>query len=183
MLLRIQSKADYFTHDASLMSAVPPVRADIVLDPYIGNILPHSLLFLIVFATSLTLAVSAVVIWGWRSVLPEALRSKGGTIMNQITLWEADRDDDTSSMNRDSDDEVNKMARGIYESRARVWEAGGVGVSGARRPKSRKDAQPQARGVDEPRSVGAGIAKASEGRPAEGSETATAPPPPQDKKG
>lgn len=186
MLLRVQSAADYFTHDAALMASVPPVRADIVLDPYVGNILPNSLLFLIVFATSLALAVSAVVIWGWRSALPEGLRSKGGTIMNQITLWEADRDDDTSSMNRDSDDGVDEMARGIYGWRPRAWEAGGVKIAGARRAKSKKEALPRRSEVDEPRSVGAGIAKVGEGELVEGGEVAKAPPsppPPQDKTG
>lgn len=184
MLLRVQSAADYFTHDAALMTSAPPVRVDIVLDPYVGNILPNSLLFVIIFATSLTLAVSAVVIWGWRSALPEGLRSKGGTIMNQITLWEADRDNDTSSMNRDSDDGVDEMARGIYGRRARASEAGGVKVAGARRPKGKKDVPPRSREPGEPRNVGAGIAKVSEGGPVEGGEAAKAPPPPpQDKTG
>lgn len=178
MLLRVQSAADYFTHDAALMATVPPVRVDIVLDPYVGNILPNSLIFVIVFITSLTLAVSAVVIWGWRSVLPEGLRSKGGTIMNQITLWEADRDDDTSSMNRDSDDGVNELAKGVYGWRTRMWEAGAVKGTGSRRPKSKKEAQPRSREADEPKDAGAGITKVNEG-PAEGSEAAEAPPPPQ----
>ncbi|KAK4115729.1 hypothetical protein N656DRAFT_678844, partial [Canariomyces notabilis] len=43
LLLRILAAADYFTTDASLMSKVPPVDVDIILDPFLFNILPRSI--------------------------------------------------------------------------------------------------------------------------------------------
>ncbi|KXX82772.1 hypothetical protein MMYC01_200741 [Madurella mycetomatis] len=43
LLLRILAAADYFTTDASLMSSVPPVVVDIILDPFLFNALPRSI--------------------------------------------------------------------------------------------------------------------------------------------
>jgi hypothetical protein len=43
LLLRILAAADYFTTDASLMSKVPPVDVDIILDPFLFNVLPRSI--------------------------------------------------------------------------------------------------------------------------------------------
>ncbi len=43
LLLRILAAADYFTTDASLMRTAPPVDVDIILDPFLFNILPRSL--------------------------------------------------------------------------------------------------------------------------------------------
>ncbi|KAK2879280.1 hypothetical protein FQN49_001026 [Arthroderma sp. PD_2] len=43
LFLLIDTAADYFTSNKSLMADVPPVLADIILDPYIFNILPTSL--------------------------------------------------------------------------------------------------------------------------------------------
>ncbi|KAL2169303.1 hypothetical protein VTG60DRAFT_6237 [Thermothelomyces hinnuleus] len=43
LLLRILAAADYYTTDASLMSSVPPVDVDIILDPFLFNLLPRSL--------------------------------------------------------------------------------------------------------------------------------------------
>jgi hypothetical protein len=44
LFLRILAAADYYTLDKSLMEHVPPVLVDIILDPYILNIFPRSLL-------------------------------------------------------------------------------------------------------------------------------------------
>lgn len=44
LFLRIFAAADYYTLDKSLMKSVPPVLVDIILDPYILNIFPRSLL-------------------------------------------------------------------------------------------------------------------------------------------
>lgn len=44
MLLHIQAAADYFSYDANLMKDPPPVLTDLILDPYIVNVLPRSLL-------------------------------------------------------------------------------------------------------------------------------------------
>ncbi|KAI0163363.1 hypothetical protein BJ166DRAFT_292527 [Pestalotiopsis sp. NC0098] len=43
LLLQILAAADYFTTNQTLMAEVPPVLVDIILDPYIFNILPRSL--------------------------------------------------------------------------------------------------------------------------------------------
>lgn len=43
LLLRILAAADYFTPDAALMSSVPPVDVDIILDPFLLNVLPRSI--------------------------------------------------------------------------------------------------------------------------------------------
>lgn len=44
LLLRIQAAADFFTTDKSRMQNPPPVDVDIILDPYLANIFPTSLL-------------------------------------------------------------------------------------------------------------------------------------------
>ncbi|KAH7040683.1 uncharacterized protein B0I36DRAFT_13933 [Microdochium trichocladiopsis] len=44
LFLRIVAAADYFTLDKALMTHVPPVRVDVILDPFLLNVLPRSLL-------------------------------------------------------------------------------------------------------------------------------------------
>jgi len=44
LLLRIQAAADYYTMDQTLMQEVPPVYVDIILDPFILNLVPRSLI-------------------------------------------------------------------------------------------------------------------------------------------
>ncbi|KAH6621133.1 hypothetical protein B0J18DRAFT_217951 [Chaetomium sp. MPI-SDFR-AT-0129] len=43
LLLHIHTTADFFTTDRHLMSNPPPVSVDIILDPFIFNLLPRSL--------------------------------------------------------------------------------------------------------------------------------------------
>ncbi|OTA06617.1 hypothetical protein A9Z42_0073770 [Trichoderma parareesei] len=44
LLLRVLAAADYFSHHQSLMKdPPPPVLVDLILDPYIYNVLPQSL--------------------------------------------------------------------------------------------------------------------------------------------
>ncbi|ETS78929.1 hypothetical protein PFICI_08782 [Pestalotiopsis fici W106-1] len=43
LLLQILAAADYFTTNQTLMDEVPPVLVDIILDPFIFNVLPRSL--------------------------------------------------------------------------------------------------------------------------------------------
>ncbi|KAL4776870.1 hypothetical protein BDW60DRAFT_51813 [Aspergillus nidulans var. acristatus] len=43
LLLRISAAADYFSLDQELMENVPPVLADIILDPFLNNVFPKSL--------------------------------------------------------------------------------------------------------------------------------------------
>lgn len=44
VVLRIQAAADFFTTDKTRMQFPPPVDLDIILDPYLSNIFPSSLL-------------------------------------------------------------------------------------------------------------------------------------------
>ena len=43
LFLRVHAVADYFTVEQGLMESVPPVVADIILDPFLGNVFPKSL--------------------------------------------------------------------------------------------------------------------------------------------
>jgi len=43
LFLRIHAAADYFTLNATLMENVPPVLVDVILDPYLLNVFPRSL--------------------------------------------------------------------------------------------------------------------------------------------
>ncbi|KAE8381047.1 hypothetical protein BDV26DRAFT_105576 [Aspergillus bertholletiae] len=43
LFLRVTAAADYFSLNKSLMENVPPVAADIILDPFLWNIFPQSL--------------------------------------------------------------------------------------------------------------------------------------------
>lgn len=43
LFLRISAAAEYFTTNATLMSDAAPVYADVILDPYLLNVLPRSL--------------------------------------------------------------------------------------------------------------------------------------------
>jgi hypothetical protein len=66
LFLRVVAAADFYTTNATLMLNPPPVHVDIILDPFIGNIFPKSLLPTAVYIT--ILAVSSWFISGfiWR---------------------------------------------------------------------------------------------------------------------
>jgi hypothetical protein len=67
LFLQIFSTADYYTADKGLMENVPPVLVDIILDPFILNIFPRSLLptagYLIALAIGSWLLAQIVVAW------------------------------------------------------------------------------------------------------------------------
>lgn len=58
LFLRVFAAADYFTTNRTLMQNVPPVNVDIILDPFLLNVLPRSLL-----PTGVYLIVLAVLAW------------------------------------------------------------------------------------------------------------------------
>lgn len=58
LLLRVHAAADYFSLNETLMKHVPPVHIDLILDPYLLNIFPQSLL-----STAGYIVVIAVVAW------------------------------------------------------------------------------------------------------------------------
>lgn len=43
VFLQVFAAADYFTLNQTLMEVVPPVAVDIILDPYVFNVFPRSL--------------------------------------------------------------------------------------------------------------------------------------------
>ncbi|KAK5080619.1 hypothetical protein LTR70_008771 [Exophiala xenobiotica] len=63
LFLRIQAAADYFSLNETLMKSVPPVHVDLILDPYLLNVFPQSLI-----PTAGYIAAIAVLSWflsGW----------------------------------------------------------------------------------------------------------------------
>jgi len=58
LFLRIQAAADYFSLNKTLMENVPPVHVDLILDPYLLNVFPQSLV-----PTAGYIAVIAVFSW------------------------------------------------------------------------------------------------------------------------
>ncbi|KAF1982171.1 hypothetical protein K402DRAFT_340910 [Aulographum hederae CBS 113979] len=67
LFLHIHSAADFFTTDKSLMNDPPSVSVDIILDPYILNIFPQSLVPTAIYIT--VVAVLGVylsgLLWSW----------------------------------------------------------------------------------------------------------------------
>lgn len=65
LFLQVFAMADYYSLDQDLMDHVPPVAVDVILDPFVLNVLPRSLL-----PTVLYLVIIAVGAWflsGWVS--------------------------------------------------------------------------------------------------------------------
>lgn len=68
LLLRIDAAADYFTTDRELMRRPEPVLADVILDPFVLNVLPRTLLptvgyVVLVAAASWALATRLLMPW------------------------------------------------------------------------------------------------------------------------
>ncbi|PWW72681.1 hypothetical protein C7212DRAFT_226101, partial [Tuber magnatum] len=57
LYLVIQAKADYYTHEKHRMETPDPVEVEIILDPFILNVLPESLLPIVI--TIVLIALSA----------------------------------------------------------------------------------------------------------------------------
>lgn len=73
LFLRIFAAADYFTTNETLMSSVPPVYVDIILDPFVLNVLPRSLLF-----TAGYIAVVAIISFFAAAFVVSWIRGLGG---------------------------------------------------------------------------------------------------------
>lgn len=43
LFLRVRAAADYYSNDKALMENVPPVAVDLILDPFLWNVFPRSL--------------------------------------------------------------------------------------------------------------------------------------------
>lgn len=72
LFLQIYAKADYYTMNQTLMENVPPVFVDIILDPYIFNIIPRSLV-----PTAAYIILLAVGSWYLSRVIMEWICSIG----------------------------------------------------------------------------------------------------------
>lgn len=55
LFLRVQSAADFFTTNKTLMQSPPPVDVDIILDPYLASVFPQSLLPTAVYIVALAI--------------------------------------------------------------------------------------------------------------------------------
>jgi hypothetical protein len=80
LFLRVDAAADYYSLDDGLMETVPPVAVDIILDRYILNVFPQSLL-----STGLYLILVAVGAWflsGWISRVCTASFTRAETRKN-----------------------------------------------------------------------------------------------------
>ncbi|KAF6821649.1 hypothetical protein CSOJ01_00152 [Colletotrichum sojae] len=72
LFLRISAAADYFTDNATLMAHVENVSVDVILDPFLLNALPSSLLPTIFYALAvavLACSLSRVILAGIQTVL------------------------------------------------------------------------------------------------------------------
>lgn len=56
LLVEIQAAADYFTDNEELMSNPPPVLVDLILDPFLLNVLPRSLSLTVCYLLLLSVA-------------------------------------------------------------------------------------------------------------------------------
>ncbi|CAN8104432.1 unnamed protein product [Discula destructiva] len=63
LLLRVSAAADYFTTNATLMAHPEPVLVDLILDPFLGNVLPRSLAPTVGYVVAVVVA-SWVLAWG-----------------------------------------------------------------------------------------------------------------------
>ena len=62
-LLRIVTAADFYTTDHTLMKNIPPVRVDIILDLFILNILPQSLISTAIYTTAVAFVSWSAAKW------------------------------------------------------------------------------------------------------------------------
>jgi hypothetical protein len=63
LFLRVQAAASYYSTNRSLMEHPPPVDVDIILDPFLLNVLPHSLVPVAIYITAV--AVGAWFVSGY----------------------------------------------------------------------------------------------------------------------
>ncbi len=62
-LLRVIASADYYTDKTELMRNPPPVLVDIILDPFLYNVLPRSLLPTGLYIVAIAIATGFVARW------------------------------------------------------------------------------------------------------------------------
>lgn len=63
LLLRVHAAADYFSHHPELMRNPPPVLVDLILDPYLFNVVPESLLLTAGYIVLVAVATLSLARW------------------------------------------------------------------------------------------------------------------------
>ncbi|KAF2084701.1 hypothetical protein K490DRAFT_17936, partial [Saccharata proteae CBS 121410] len=72
LFLQIRAAADFYTTNKTLMNSPPDVKVDVILDPFILNVLPRSLA-----PTGVYIVVVAVVAWFLSGVIARFISSVG----------------------------------------------------------------------------------------------------------
>ncbi|KAK0127747.1 hypothetical protein ONS96_007260 [Cadophora gregata f. sp. sojae] len=82
LFLRVYAAADYYTTNKTLMVQVPPVYVDLILDPFIFNVFPRSLVPTAAYITLIAIGswFLAKYISGWISALPNEQSSQKKTL-------------------------------------------------------------------------------------------------------
>jgi hypothetical protein len=65
LFLRVQAAADFFASNKTLMQSPPLVDVDIILDPYLGNVFPSSLVLTAAYIVALAVGswIASGIIW------------------------------------------------------------------------------------------------------------------------
>ncbi|KAF9886647.1 hypothetical protein FE257_011287 [Aspergillus nanangensis] len=77
LFLRVRAAADYFSPDPALMETVPPVVADIILDPFLANVFPKSLVPTAGYITVIA-CLAVVLSWFVRKEFQRAVEHTAG---------------------------------------------------------------------------------------------------------
>lgn len=77
LFLRVVAGADYYTDNVELMSNPPPVLVDIILDPFLLNVLPQSLLATVGYVA--VVAVASLFIARWIATSLQSLAEPTGS--------------------------------------------------------------------------------------------------------
>ncbi|KAF9701409.1 hypothetical protein EKO04_000099 [Ascochyta lentis] len=72
LFLRVQAAASYYSTNRSLMEHPPPVDVDIILDPFLLNVLPRSLVPIAIYITAVAVAAWFVSGYAYRWLLSAA---------------------------------------------------------------------------------------------------------------
>lgn len=84
LFLRIWAAADYYTTNTTLMENVPPVMADIILDPFLWNVFPRSLV-----PTAVYVVIIAVIAYFVGGFLAQ--------VLSDVVTTAAKKDEDADS--------------------------------------------------------------------------------------
>lgn len=79
LALRIEAKASFVTNNRTLMQHPPPVNVDIILDPYLANVFPASLVPTAVYIGALTVVAWYLSGYIWTLLATEAIQGKTRT--------------------------------------------------------------------------------------------------------